>query len=1126
MLSKSCFNSSGETRKRGKRATSNPGMESPVERSRGTLDPQTKSSTFTQVDRSVNREPKTFRRNMSIKDIKIEFFILEDNPNFQIMTDKEKMLRLMSEASTDLKQWYYERGIEDRLPSTWKDFKEEIIEWCQGNDWTSIRRYRDEQWSSYVRRLKEKIGDRNEENVYNKLEQEKIPRDIKLLILSNTGSVDDLINKIESLENYDINELNELRITKESSNKERYSNQNMKRTSKRIEMPRLRCYECKEIGHKRRYCPKLLKNEPSENSKKAFIIKEQKTDDSAKEIQINGFKYMAIFDTGSDSNFIHETILKDMNLYKKIKRTNNVEIYKMLNNTEIKIENEIYLKINFEKKEMEDSFKIIRKGYKGIIIGNELIRKLEKKIKNIPIECEFKTEPGKIVSWSRPIRNRQDKKEFIDLVEDLERRGIVEPSRSLWLNPIVLQRKKNGTLRFCVDFRKLNDIIELDGYEIPKIQEIISTLRDYKYFSVIDLKDGFFQINIKPEDREKTTFYTGERLMQFRKMPQGYKNSPGVFQRAMTVVLEGLIGPVCQVYIDDILIYGRTREEHRKNFKKVIERLTGYGLIENEEKRVYEQEEVEFLGYKISLNKIKPTIERAQGIMDYRRPKTKKEVQRFLGKINYDRRFIKDISLIAKPLYELTEKDKKFVWEEKHEKCFNEIKNKWKDELELIIPDESGNFELETDASATGIGAVLRQNDNPVAYISKNLTKEERNYGITEREFLAALWAMEKFQYYLSGKEFTLITDHKAIEAVKSKSEFGSPRIQRWMNRLNQFNFKVKYIKGCELVQADALSRSTRLEIPEREEELSISEQKILKIHEQYNHRKTIREKISELGIEITSKRLKEILEHCIVCRKKDADRSKGGKFIVTSRPGEIVAVDLMQINEKEKVILAIDYFSRKLYGAVVLTKESKKICEFLRKLSNEIKIQKLRTDSGKEFNNELVTNWSLENQIEHELVTPYYHKGNGRIERANRTIRDALRKSRGLLRVNLEKVIERYNETIHRGIGMTPNNALKEENWELIIKHQEKYKKEFKERKFIEFNVGDHVLVKNELKHDKMDDEYRDEAIVKEKLDHKAYKVLLMDGSMLIRHCSQLRRLRDGDVVLNALSSSNRRDE
>ena len=183
-----------------RKATSNPGMKSPVERSMSTVDPQVKSFTNRNVNRFETSEPKTFHRGMNEKDLKIEFFILEDNPNFHELNEKEKMLKLISESSKDLKQWYYELGIEGKLPTRWKEFKDEVAAWCQGNDWTSIRKYQDEPWSSYIERLKDKIGAGDDKKVFMKMEQEDLPRDIKIILLSsNTGSIDELIDRIRKL---------------------------------------------------------------------------------------------------------------------------------------------------------------------------------------------------------------------------------------------------------------------------------------------------------------------------------------------------------------------------------------------------------------------------------------------------------------------------------------------------------------------------------------------------------------------------------------------------------------------------------------------------------------------------------------------------------------------------------------------------------------------------------------------------------------------------------------------------------------------------------------------------------------------------------------------------------------
>lgn len=197
---------------------------------------------------------------------------------------------------------------------------------------------------------------------------------------------------------------------------------------------------------------------------------------------------------------------------------------------------------------------------------------------------------------------------------------------------------------------------------MPKIQEIVNTLGGMKYFTLIDLENEFFHVKIREEDKEKTAFMAGNRLMQCKRMPQGYKNSSAIFQHAMELILTGLVGEKCLVYVDDILVFGRDMKEHDDNLKAVEERLKEYNLKQNFAKRITRSEKVKFLGYEITYNSLKPCLDRAQGIKNYGMPKTKKKLQRFLGLINYDRNFIKNLSEKLKPLYTLLKKDNKFVW--------------------------------------------------------------------------------------------------------------------------------------------------------------------------------------------------------------------------------------------------------------------------------------------------------------------------------------------------------------------------------------------------------------------------------------------------------------------------------
>ncbi|MGL5692012.1 MAG: RNase H-like domain-containing protein, partial [Bacteroidales bacterium] len=378
------------------------------------------------------------------------------------------------------------------------------------------------------------------------------------------------------------------------------------------------------------------------------------------------------------------------------------------------------------------------------------------------------------------------------------------------------------------------------------------------------------------------------------------------------------------------------------------------------------------------------------------------------------------------------------------------IKSIWCEKLELAIPKLEGSFTLETDASDEGLGAVLKQEDLPIVYISRMLRENERAYSVTEKETLAAIWAMEKLEYYLMGKEFVLVTDHKAILELKKKSEFGSNRIKRWFERIERFQFKVDHRAGQEMVQADALSRGAPRK--SNENQIQGGGEDILKIHKDMGHRKGILDEIKEKGIFITSKKLKEILGRCEVCKRKDKKYEKTNKFIETSFPGEKFAVDIMEVENGEKIVLGIDFFSRKIYGNVLSSKEGKKIVNFLERCKRSIKLVTVVTDNGREFKNNLVQRWMINNGIEHQFSIPYYHESNGRIERANRTIREMLKKSKGLLKVRLGKAISTYNKVRHRGIGMSPDQAMLPENRNKVLEVQERYKREFVEGKCEEF--------------------------------------------------------------------------
>lgn len=416
------------------------------------------------------------------------------------------------------------------------------------------------------------------------------------------------------------------------------------------------------------------------------------------------------------------------------------------------------------------------------------------------------------------------------------------------------------------------------------------------------------------------------------------------------------------------------------------------------------------------------------------------------------------------------------------------------------MPDPNKTFVLETDASDVGLGATLRQEGKPIYHISRVLKGAEKNYTVIEREFLAALWAMEKLKYFLLGKRFKLETDHKALEVMNEKKSFGNARIERWLDRISNFNFKIIYKEGSKQVSADTLSRNI-----EDHDNFEI-EEKVLQIHEQNIHRKKIKQELQNQNIYLSQNKINQILKKCETCTKKDRDYKKSAQYFETFSPGEVFAVDIMDLMKKWKAVVGIDYVSRKMFGSCFKTKETENIVRLLEKVYDEFKFETLQTDNGREFVNSSVTKFTKKNNINHNTVTPHYHAANGRIERAIRTIRDGMRRTKGPLRIALATVINKYNDLVHRCIGMSPNSAIEPKNKDQVSQNVEKYKKEFSKGKWSEFNEGDKVILKNMNKKHKMDDEYNELGKILEKKDHASYLVSTNDGRTLHRHASHIR--------------------
>lgn len=309
------------------------------------------------------------------------------------------------------------------------------------------------------------------------------------------------------------------------------------------------------------------------------------------------------------------------------------------------------------------------------------------------------------------------------------------------------------------------------------------------------------------------------------------------------------------------------------------------------------------------------------------------------------------------------------------------------------------------------------------------------------------------------------------------------------------------------MTQADALSRATINAAEDVEDNLKIK--KILDVHKDLGHRKTILKELLKERIQVSESELRKTLLKCESCTRKDKKRGRSCSYIETSRPGEIVGVDMLEITDRQRIIVLVDYFTRLVYAKLVTTKEAGKIVNFLKETYGKLKFSKMIVDNGREFDNNLVKKWTEEVGVELQFAVPYYHASNGRVERVNRTIRESLKRMGGPLKVKLKKAIEAYNKSTHRAIGISPIEAQEEKKWSEIIERQKQYGKEFsaKNTKIDKFTEGEKVFVRNEEKQGKMDDEFKEKAEVIRHEYGNVYVIIMNDGKLTRRHVSQLRR-------------------
>lgn len=669
------------------------------------------------------------------------------------------------------------------------------------------------------------------------------------------------------------------------------------------------------------------------------------------------------------------------------------------------------------------------------------------KIKGIMIEIPMN---GNVKAVQQPYRRIPVPLEKIvdEKISDMLARGIIEKvNTSKWISPLVITPKPDGDVRVNVDMRRVNEGVEREHHPLPTIEDFMPELKSAKVFSKLDVKDTFHQLEISPDSREITTFITRRGLFRYKRLMFGINCAPEIFQRTMENILKGCEG--CINFIDDILVYGGSQEEHDKRLQNILRRMKEYNVTLNEKKCTIGVKEIDFLGHHLSENGIQPTADKIAAVKQFRAPISAEETRSFLGLVNYMGKFIPDLATVSEPLRRLTKKDMAFDWKSEQQAAFEKLKWYLSQENTLGYYDVKDKTRIIADASPVGLGAVLIQykGSEPriISYASHSLSKTERKYSQPEKEAMALVWATERFYFYVYGREFELETDHKYLETIFGPRSKPCARIERWSLRLMSYKFKVIYRPGKSNI-ADPLSRL----LPDTNSE-SLSKSEIETEDEVYINWIITHAEQMQLaheghpGMAVMKKRLRAKVWWPKMDDQIEAFVKKCKGCTLVSAPSgpepmrrrelpaaawEHIAIDFCgPLPSGHNLLVLVDYYSRYVEVEVMTKADAQETIKRLRKIFARFGFPlSMQADNGPQFISQEFEDYCERNNIHLNHGIPYWPQQNGEVERQNRSLLKRIKisqqeKSDWL--EDLQEYLLMYRSTPHTVTLKTPSEMM-----------------------------------------------------------------------------------------------------